>query len=151
MAPPHRPQTPQTFLFALSISTQPLRGRLVWSLLAPWPEARVSELAARAYAASGEAAAADAEAGRVARALETLSAHPWPSFITDVVASTPGGQVAEHPVVTRSPRPDGAWGAGPVTLVGDAAHLGSPMLAQGSAGAFEDADPAVEFGDGEWY
>jgi salicylate hydroxylase len=36
-------------------------------------------------------------------------------------------------------RPFGSWGAGPVTLLGDAAHPMLPFLAQGAAMAIEDA------------
>ena len=35
--------------------------------------------------------------------------------------------------------PSQVWGRGRVTLVGDAAHMSTPFLAQGTSQAFEDA------------
>jgi 2-polyprenyl-6-methoxyphenol hydroxylase-like FAD-dependent oxidoreductase len=61
----------------------------------------------------------------------------WPATVQEVIAATdPGALVRtvaeDHPV----PR---AWGAGPVSLLGDAAHAMTPNMGQGACAAIEDA------------
>lgn len=96
---------------------------------------------------------------KIERALEALGPG-WPPFLVDAISRTDPAQVAEHGIYFREPpppassssSPDGGeareagegappviWGRGRATLAGDAAHLGTPLLGQGSSAAFEDA------------
>ena len=47
--------------------------------------------------------------------------------------------LTEHGQYYRDPDSCAEWGRGRVTLLGDAAHLGTPFLAQGTSQAIEDA------------
>ncbi|HEX9335181.1 MAG TPA: FAD-dependent monooxygenase, partial [Pseudonocardiaceae bacterium] len=75
-----------------------------------------------------------------AAVLEFLAGLP-PQF-GELVAATPDDRVAANPVLIR-PRPargrPDVWGAGPVTLLGDAAHAMPTVFAQGACQALEDA------------
>jgi 2-polyprenyl-6-methoxyphenol hydroxylase-like FAD-dependent oxidoreductase len=51
--------------------------------------------------------------------------------------------VTEHGIFYREAEACHVWGKGPISLLGDAAHLSTPMLAQGMSQALEDA---VELG-----
>ncbi len=60
----------------------------------------------------------------------------WHRLARDLVAAASGWQC--WPLFDRPPLP--SWSAGPVALLGDAAHPILPFLAQGAAQAIEDAD-----------
>ena len=75
---------------------------------------------------------------KIERALEALG-EGWPGFLVEAIAKTDPGQVAEHGIFFREADEGAPWGRGRATLAGDAAHLGTPLLGQGSAAAFEDA------------
>lgn len=75
------------------------------------------------WAASGDAARI---AARFAR---------WPQSVRELIAAAPTWTT--YPLADRDPLP--AWNAGPVALLGDAAHPVLPFLAQGGAMAIEDA------------
>jgi 2-polyprenyl-6-methoxyphenol hydroxylase-like FAD-dependent oxidoreductase len=47
--------------------------------------------------------------------------------------------VTEHGIYYREAEACQVWGKGPISLLGDAAHLGTPMLSQGLSQALEDA------------
>lgn len=61
----------------------------------------------------------------------------WDPRIGAMLAATPDAAVTLTPLADR--RPVGPWGAGPVALVGDAAHPVTPSLGQGGGLALEDA------------
>ena len=61
----------------------------------------------------------------------------WHEPIPAVAAATPTGALTRLPIHDRPPGKE--WGAGRVTLLGDAAHPMTPNLGQGAAQALEDA------------
>lgn len=73
------------------------------------------------------------------QARETLLAlfHPWHRPICDLIESTPETAILTTAIFDRPPKH--RWTAGPVTLLGDAAHPMTPNLGQGACCALEDA------------
>jgi 2-polyprenyl-6-methoxyphenol hydroxylase-like FAD-dependent oxidoreductase len=61
----------------------------------------------------------------------------WMEPVTDIIEATPPESVIRTDVVDR--RPDPTWGAGRVTLLGDAAHPMNFNVGQGACQAIEDA------------
>ncbi len=61
----------------------------------------------------------------------------WLPLVRDVIEATPEDALLVNDIVDRPPIR--AWGAGPVTLLGDAAHPTTPNLGQGGCLALEDA------------
>ena len=61
----------------------------------------------------------------------------WHSPIPELVASTPPGELIRTQIRDRAPVQE--WGAGPITLLGDAAHPSTPDLGQGACQAIESA------------
>ncbi len=61
----------------------------------------------------------------------------WPEPIPSMLAATDPGTVLRNDLYDRSPAP--RWSAGPVVVVGDAAHPMRPHLGQGGCQALEDA------------
>lgn len=59
----------------------------------------------------------------------------WPREVQELIAAAP--HWTTYPLADRDPLPN--WNAGPVALLGDAAHPVLPFLAQGGAMAIEDA------------
>ena len=122
---------------------------LVWQLFCRFPAERLGELSSRLHYAGGDEDDAVAESEKsskkndshkkVERALEALGPD-WPRFLVDAISETDPRQIAEHGIFYREADESAtSWGRGRVTLAGDAAHLGTPLLGQGSAAAFEDA------------
>ena len=72
-------------------------------------------------------------------ARETLGARfaGWHEPIAGLIESTPEESVLRHDIYDRDPQ--ARWGAGRITLLGDAAHPTTPDLAQGACMAMEDA------------
>jgi salicylate hydroxylase len=110
-------------------------GMLAWQCFAPWPEARLGELASARVTDPDATAAAD-EAKR-ARCLEAHAG--FPDLALRLMRTTPADRITEHPQGYREPDACRVWGKGRVTLAGDAAHLATPMLGQGTGQALEDA------------
>ena len=115
---------------------------LVWQLFCRFPAERLPELSSRLHYAGGDGEAAGSDGTsktKVERALEALGPG-WPRFLTDAIAATDPSSVAEHGLYFReADEAARSWGEGRATLAGDAAHLGTPLLGQGSSAAFEDA------------
>jgi 2-polyprenyl-6-methoxyphenol hydroxylase-like FAD-dependent oxidoreductase len=61
----------------------------------------------------------------------------WKGPLRELIAATELDAVLFNDLIDRAP--DRRWGAGPVTLVGDAAHAMLPSMAQGANQALEDA------------
>jgi 2-polyprenyl-6-methoxyphenol hydroxylase-like FAD-dependent oxidoreductase len=61
----------------------------------------------------------------------------WHEPIAELIAATPDESILRHDIYDRDPLP--RWGAGRITLLGDAAHPTTPDLAQGACMAMEDA------------
>ncbi|HEX8392294.1 MAG TPA: FAD-dependent monooxygenase [Longimicrobium sp.] len=78
---------------------------------------------------------ADPVEGRRERLLERFRG--WHSPIPQLIAATPDGEVLRNATYDRPPVR--RWGAGRVTLLGDAAHPTTPNLGQGGCMAIEDA------------
>ncbi|KAI8473272.1 MAG: hypothetical protein J3K34DRAFT_411487 [Monoraphidium minutum] len=117
-------------------------GDMVWQAHAP-----VSLLQERGIAfdpVTGEASSSHAAAGGAgaakARCLAALEGVPGLAEFRSVVDATPDASVSEHGLYQRTPEqiPDRAWGAGMVTLAGDAAHT-AYVDGTGLALSLEDA------------
>jgi 2-polyprenyl-6-methoxyphenol hydroxylase-like FAD-dependent oxidoreductase len=78
----------------------------------------------------------DARAVRARAILETRAAALDDHFRA-ILAATPDDDLRMEPLYERAPL--GAWGAGRVTLLGDAAHPMLPHTGQGAAQSLEDA------------
>jgi 2-polyprenyl-6-methoxyphenol hydroxylase-like FAD-dependent oxidoreductase len=61
----------------------------------------------------------------------------WHAPIEELIAATPEAHILRHDIYDRPPLRH--WGAGRVTLLGDAAHPMTPNLGQGACQAIEDA------------
>jgi 2-polyprenyl-6-methoxyphenol hydroxylase-like FAD-dependent oxidoreductase len=61
----------------------------------------------------------------------------WRGPLPDLIAATDPQSVLFNDLIDRDP--DNHWGAGPITLAGDAAHAMMPSMAQGANQALEDA------------
>jgi 2-polyprenyl-6-methoxyphenol hydroxylase-like FAD-dependent oxidoreductase len=61
----------------------------------------------------------------------------WSGPLRELIAATAPEDVLFNDLIDRDP--DSNWGAGPVTLAGDAAHAMLPSMAQGANQALEDA------------
>lgn len=77
----------------------------------------------------------ESAAGRKREVLGLLSG--WYEPATTAVASTDEAEILRNDIYDRDPL--GSWGAGRVTLLGDAAHPMTPNLGQGACQAIEDA------------
>jgi len=108
---------------------------LAWQAYAPWPADRVGELASARV--SDTEATARADGAKRARCLDAHAGFPEQAL--GLVRATPADAITEHPQGFREAGACGVWGAGRVSLAGDAAHLGTPFLGQGTGQALEDA------------
>lgn len=63
--------------------------------------------------------------------------HGWHAPVEEILAATPPAAILRNDCSDR--RPVKRWGAGRVTLLGDAAHPTTPNLGQGACQAIEDA------------
>ena len=111
----------------------PLRGGTVVNVVAVLREARAVTDPDAFWAMPGDP-------GTIARRFAR-----WHHLPRSLVAAAPSWQC--WPLFDRPMLP--AWHAGPVALLGDAAHPVLPFLAQGAAQAIEDADALAEAFAGE--
>lgn len=81
----------------------------------------------------------NAPPGGVDTSRDTLRAlfADWPAPVDALLEATPEEAILRADVLDRPPTR--RWGAGPVTLLGDAAHPMTPNLGQGACQAIEDA------------
>ncbi|PRW39250.1 FAD NAD(P)-binding domain-containing [Chlorella sorokiniana] len=118
----------------------PGTGLVVWQAFAPLPAARLEDIGGgRAAYIQDPAARMELGEARKARALEPGMFGGWCSEATDLISSTDALSVTEHGQFCRSPDACQVWARGRVALLGDAAHLATQFLAQGTSQAFEDA------------
>jgi 2-polyprenyl-6-methoxyphenol hydroxylase-like FAD-dependent oxidoreductase len=85
---------------------------------------------------NGPAGQTPPSAGWRAALLEQFA--EWHSPIPDLIAATPESAILHNDVIDRPPLT--SWGAGHITLLGDAAHPMTPNLGQGGNQALEDAE-----------
>lgn len=78
----------------------------------------------------------DGSEGRTHDLLTTFGS--WASPVPELIESTEEGGILRNDVYTVGPLQ--AWGRGPVTLLGDAAHAISPHIGQGACLAIDDAE-----------
>ncbi|KAL4449444.1 hypothetical protein ABPG77_007088 [Micractinium sp. CCAP 211/92] len=126
-------------------------GLLCWQIFFPWPADKLELIGGRRQAYIQEnddgSAAGRADAGglppaelggeRLRRCLDAIQ--EWPAHVRDLVATTDPLSITEHGQFFRDPDTCQAYVRGRVALVGDAAHLATPMLSQGCSQALEDA------------
>lgn len=111
---------------------------VVWQIFySSWPEERVSELASVAHM-SGDRRVGATATDCLQRALSVMEPD-WPDDLKELVAAADPASVAEHPLLCRRPEVCRTWTRGAAALLGDAAHLSTPVLGQGTSAAFEDA------------
>lgn len=72
---------------------------------------------------------------RKQRILDRLGS--WPAPLPAIVEATPASAILEHDIADLDPL--NKWGAGRITLAGDAIHAITPNLGQGAVLAIEDA------------
>ena len=63
----------------------------------------------------------------------------WAPEVVRILDAIDPAYLTEHGQYCREPESCAEWGRGRVTLLGDAAHLSTPFLGQGTSQAFEDA------------
>ncbi|KAL4443809.1 hypothetical protein ABPG75_011546 [Micractinium tetrahymenae] len=135
-----------------SIMVTALQGDLLcWQAFRPWPADKLHLIGGRRQAyiqendggsaaqqdGVGSASPSELGAERIRRCLDAFN--EWPPHVLDLVATTDPLSVTEHGQFFRDPDTCQAYARGCVALVGDAAHLGTPMLSQGCSQALEDA------------
>lgn len=83
--------------------------------------------------------------GRISAKAELLKLFgSWHAPISDVIGVTPENAIHRDGIYYREPLGE-RWGAGPLTLLGDAAHPMTPDLGQGACQAIEDAVVLARF------
>ena len=102
----------------------PMRGGLLINVVAVLSQGSLEPGADALWATPGDPAV-------IARSFA-----PWHGSAQSLIAAAPSWQC--WPLFDRAPLD--AWNAGPIALLGDAAHPILPFLAQGAAQAIEDAD-----------
>ncbi|KAI3426504.1 hypothetical protein D9Q98_008869 [Chlorella vulgaris] len=128
-----------------SILTSTLgNGTLAWQAFVPWPADQLGVIGGgrRAYIQEGEEgqgnqAAGDAGPQRLARVLACFDA--FPDAVKQLIAGTDPAAITEHGQFARDAEQCQTYAKGRVALVGDAAHMMTPTLAQGCSQALEDA------------
>ncbi|KAI3424950.1 hypothetical protein D9Q98_008332 [Chlorella vulgaris] len=113
-------------------------GSLSWLGVAPWPEERLEEIGG-AGAAYVQDTVARQEAGEARRQRALGVFGSWCPKIRSMIEGADALAITEHGQLYRHPHSCKVWGRGRVTLAGDAAHLATPLLTQGSSQSFEDA------------
>ncbi|GAQ92475.1 zeaxanthin epoxidase [Klebsormidium nitens] len=107
-----------------------------WTGIVPWPAEEEHLLQGRAYIAANDAG----EGARFSPKERCLRAFEhWPDAVRGIIAATDADSILVHGQNYRDPDRCTVWGRGRATLVGDAAHLGTPLLGQGTSQALEDA------------
>jgi 2-polyprenyl-6-methoxyphenol hydroxylase-like FAD-dependent oxidoreductase len=87
------------------------------------------------FAAANAAEGASSKDGERAELLRLFRG--WHAPIESLIERTPDGRILRNDIYDR--RPLTRWGAGRITLLGDAAHPMTPNLGQGACQAIEDA------------
>lgn len=127
---------PQAFMHVVRLRD----GYLAWTAASRWPQEDLGKLSSRRYVDA--AATQQQDYNKLERCLATMG-EGWPPALLNLLRATDPSTVTEHGQFYREAADCRVWGRGPITLLGDAAHLGTPILAQGTNQTMEDA---VELG-----
>lgn len=113
-------------------------GSVAWQAFGPWPRERLDEIGGGRMAYTPDPVARhEAGEARRARALEVFGG--CCSMAVSLIKEADALAITEHGQFYRDAETCKVWGRGSVSLLGDAAHLSTPILSQGTAQAFEDA------------
>ncbi|KAL4436862.1 hypothetical protein ABPG75_004001 [Micractinium tetrahymenae] len=113
-------------------------GSVAWQAFGPWPKERLDEIGGgrMVYISDAVARREEGEARR-ARALEVFGGGC--SMAVSLIKEADALAITEHGQFYHTAEACKVWGRCRVSLLGDAAHLSTPILSQGTAQAFEDA------------
>jgi salicylate hydroxylase len=126
--------TPPNTVLAFSLNG----GMLAWQAYAAWPADRLNEIGgSTAFYAQDFLAKQEQGEARRKRAMEMFA--DWNPQVRSLIEGADALAITEHGQFLRTPESCRVWGKGCATLLGDAAHMATPMLAQGTSQAFEDA------------
>ncbi|GAB4822604.1 hypothetical protein N2152v2_009650 [Parachlorella kessleri] len=114
-------------------------GRLATLATSPWPAEKVDVLAEANYIQEPMGRAEQAQQAKQRCQAIFAASSGWDPEVVRIIDAIDPAYLTEHGQYCREPATCAEWGRGRVALLGDAAHLGTPFLGQGTSQAIEDA------------
>ncbi|GAB4822622.1 hypothetical protein N2152v2_009668 [Parachlorella kessleri] len=142
--PPFWPHTGRASLHwmggprAFSVWVLP-QDRLSLLAVSPWPKEQVEALADKNYIQEPKGRTEQAQQVKQRCQAVFGASNGWAPEVVQLLEAVDPAYLTEHGQYYRDPEHCAEWGRGRVSLLGDAAHLGTPFLAQGTSQALEDA------------